>query len=220
MWLMNDWIESQYDYNVRDGKPREEAGYDESSPDELSCYRAMYAHFMEQEITLKTQESAHLTTHGTTPKEEADLTRRSLVMRNLEIATNSHMVSSDIGHHMLVLIVDLTEADRKDGMSDCDSSTSTDRESEIKADECDMKGAAFENDLDSSTSSESKICRESDKGMTVTKATEMGSVDQSLVADDSARPFDEDIISTNASVTELSATNETELREQEEESIC
>lgn len=70
MWLMNDWIESQYDYKLREGKPREEAGYDESSPDELSCYRAMYAQFMEQEITLNTRKSAHLTINGTTPNKK------------------------------------------------------------------------------------------------------------------------------------------------------
>ncbi|KAM0796934.1 kinase-like domain-containing protein, partial [Usnea florida] len=99
LWLMHDYIETQYDYDVLAGKPRKEAGYDESSPDELSCYRAVYAQFMEQEIAIHTNGMA--TTHGTTSKEEADLTRRSLVMRNLEIATNDPMVAPDIVDHIL-----------------------------------------------------------------------------------------------------------------------
>ena len=215
MWLMNDWIESQYDYDIREGRPREEAGYDESSPDELSCYRAMYAQFMEQEITLNTKESAHLTINGTTPKEEADVTRRSLVMRNLEIATNSPMVTSDIVHHMLALIVDLTETDWEDGVSDCDSFASTDEEIEIEEDECDMEGAAVENDLDGSIGSENKICSDSDEDSTHTKATEIGNVDHSLTIDGSARPFDEDVFSTTASVFEPLSFNEADFREQQ-----
>ena len=120
LWLMHDYIETQYDYDVFAGKPRKEAGYDESSPEELSCYRAVYAQFMEQEIAMNTNGIA--TTHGTTSKEEADLTRRSLVMRNLEIATNDPMVAPDIVDHILALIVDLTETDKENKpMVACDS---------------------------------------------------------------------------------------------------
>lgn len=221
IWLMNDWIESEYDYNIREGKPREEAGYDESSPDELSCYRAMYAQFMEQEITLNTKDSAHLTINGTTPKEEADVTRRSLVMRNLEIAANSPMVTSDIVDHMLALVVDLTETDWEDGVSDCDSSASIDDEIEIEADECDMEAAAVENDLDGSIGNESEIGgSDNDEGSTHTKATEMGNVDRSLVDDDSVRPFDEDVISTTAFVSEPSNLDEVDFREQQKASCA
>ena len=219
MWLMNDWIESQYDYNIKEGKPREEAGYDESSPDELSCYRAMYAQFMEQEITLNTKESAHLTINGTTPKEEADVTRRSLVMRNLEIATNSPMVTSDIVHHILALIVDLTDADWEDGVSGRDSSSSMDGEIEIEANECDEDGAVVNDISGGRNSSETNICSDSNEGSD-TKATEMGNLDQLLAADNSAHGFDKDVISTNTSVSEPSTLNEADFRKQENASCA
>lgn len=218
-WLMHDWIESQYDYNIEDNKPRAEAGYDESSPDELSCYRAMYAQFMEQEIRLNSKDSADLTIYGTTPKEEADITRRSLVMKNLDIATSSHIVAADVVHHMLALIVDLTEADWEDGESDCDSSSSTDSHMETEASLCDVEDiedAVVENISDgiSRSNSEDHDCIDNDKGSTDTKSTETVNPDESLVTDDAAYHLKNDVVSTHASLNEPSNSNGAESREQ------
>lgn len=217
IWLMHDWIESQYDYNIEERKPRAEAGYDESSPDELSCYRAMYAQFVEQEVKCNTKESGYLTLHGTTPKEEADVTRRSLVMRNLEIATNSPMVASDIVHHMLASIVDLTEADWEDGESDCDSSSPTDSNIQTEESRCDVEEADAGRILDgssSSSSSENNSRGDSDDGSIDSKTTETGILDQCLVTDDLAYHSDIDVVGAKASVNESSTSNEAEFREQ------
>lgn len=213
MWLMHDWIEAQYDYDINAGKPREEAGYDESSPEELSCYRAMYAQFMEQEIALNTVGPAHLTIHGTTPREEADLTQRSLVIRNLEIATDTPKLTSDIMDHMLALIVDLTEADWETEQSDSDSSSSTDGEIEAEAMERHMDSGTVESVSDSS--SKSNICSDSDKDSTISKATEIGDKDQAMVAYDSVDHLDMGVVNMDASVSEPSPPNQFETQEQE-----
>ena len=215
IWLMHDWIETQYDYDISAGKPREEAGYNESSPNELSCYRAMYAQFMEQEIALNTKGSAHLTVHGTTPKEEADVTRRSLVMKNLEIATNTPMVTSDIVDHMLALIVDLTKLDWEDVQPDCDSSFSTQNEIETEMIERKLGSATVEYVSGSSGSgSESNICSNSDKDSTDTKVTEIDDEDQAMVANDSTNHFDDKAVNMDAFVTEPPLLSEVEAREQ------
>lgn len=140
------------------------------------------------------------------------------MIRNLEIATNSPMVTSDIVHHMLALIVDLTEADWEDGESEYDSSSSTDSENETKANECDMDDIILENTPDDISSSEGDNYSVCDKGSTDNKATEMGNVDQSLVIEDSAHHFDKEIVSKNASVSEPSTLNEAEFREQGKDS--
>lgn len=219
MWLMHDWIESQYDYDIGARAPREEAEYDESSPNELSCYRAMYAQFVEQEITLSTKGPKHLTVHGTTPKEEADITRRSLVMRNLEIATNSPMVTSDIVDHMLALIVDLTEADWEDREPRCASPSATDLGNETEEMECDVEDATVENILkgsSSSSSSESNICSNSDDSSMDTKATEIGNEVPSLIAGDLAQLFDSEVVNTNTSVSEPSIAPKVGMQEQDQ----
>ena len=216
IWLMNDWIETQYDYDVSAGKPRDEAGYDESSPNELSCYRAMYAQFMEQEIVFNTKGLAHLTIQGTTPKEEADVTRRSLMMKNLEIATNTPMVTADIVDHMLAMIVDLTKADWDDGQPDCDSSSSTASEIETRVVEHndERDNATMEHALDTS-SSQGETCGGSDEGGTNIKATEADGEDQVMVANVSVHQFDEKVVNVETPVYEPSHLNEVETQEQE-----
>ncbi|CAD6573427.1 MAG: hypothetical protein ASARMPRED_006075 [Alectoria sarmentosa] len=213
MWLMHDWIETQYDYDINAGKPREEVGLDESSPEELFCYRAMYAQFMEQEIVLNTVGPAHLTIYGTTPKEEADVTRRSLVIRNLEIGTDTPKLTSDIVDHMLALIVDLTEADWETRQSDCDSSSSTDGEIEAEAMERYMDSGTVESVSESS--SKSNICSDSNKDSTDSKATEIDDEDQAIVAYDSVDHLEKGVVNMDASVSEPSPPNRFETQEQE-----
>lgn len=72
---------------MEEGKPYETCDYEENSSDELASYRAMYARFTEIELERKTRGPYMLTGPGITPKQEADLTRRSLLMRSLKLAT-------------------------------------------------------------------------------------------------------------------------------------
>ena len=183
LWLMHDYIETQYDYDVLAGKPRKEAGYDESSPDELSCYRAIYAQFMEQEIAMNTNGMA--TNHGTTTKDEADLTRRSLVMRNLEIATNDPMVAPDIVDHILALLVDLTETDKEEQESDSDLSSSRDSLTPVKMVDFNGDGTSLEDTPGSSNSSSSPCDICSHGGSTKSNASESHKENKLMVACDS-----------------------------------
>ena len=183
LWLMHDYIETQYDYDVLAAKPRKEAGYDESSPDELSCYRAVYAQFMEQGIAINTKGMA--TTNGNTSKEEADLTRRSLVMRNLDIATNDPMVAPDIVDHILALIVDLTETDKEDKKSDSELSSSKDSFTPVKMMEFNGDGTSFEDTQGSSNSSRSPGNIYGDGESTKSKVSEIHNENKNMVAYDS-----------------------------------
>ena len=217
MWLMHDYVETQYDYDVFAGKPRKEAGYDESSPDELSCYRAVYAQFMEQAIALNTKGNA--TTHGTTSKEEADTTRRSLVMRNLEIATNDPMVTPDIVDHILALIVDLTEADRDNMESDSDSSLSENSHIPAKVVESNGDGTVLEDGQGSSSSSSSgspcNIYSDSDGDSTKSKASEIQEENKTMVECDPVHHDEQKPVVRSTSGFEPVPPNEAETEERE-----
>lgn len=215
LWLMHDYIETQYDYDVFAGKPRKEAGYDESSPDELSCYRAVYAQFMEQEIALNTNGMA--TTHGTTSKEEADVTRRSLVMRNLEIATNDPMVTPDIVDHILALIVDLTETEREDIMSDSDLSSDEDSHTPAKVVEFNRDDTTLEDAQCSSSSSSSpcNIYSESDRDSTKSKYSEIHKENNAMVAFDPVHNGDQKPIVTSTSENRPLPPNAVETKNRE-----
>ena len=217
LWLMHDYIETQYDYDVFAGKPRKQAGYDESSPDELSCYRAVYAQFMEQEFALKTNGMA--TTHGTTSKEEADVTRRSLVMRNLEIATNDPMVTPDIVDHILALIVDLTETDRDDMMSDSDLFSSEVSHTPAKVVGFNGDGTALEDAQGSSSSSSSpcNICSESDGDSTKSKISEILKESNTMITCDPIHHDEKGPIIRSTSEFEPLPPNEVETEERENE---
>lgn len=108
---MRDWVPYYYVYDEREGKTEEDAGYEESSPAELASYRALYAHFMEKEIERQTGGPDRVTTFGTLPKQEAQLTRRSLVMRDLNLAGSSPFLTANIMCHILNQIEQVTEAD-------------------------------------------------------------------------------------------------------------
>ena len=113
LWLMRDWVPFCYLYDIREGRTEEDAGYEESSPAELASYRAVYAHFMEKEIERLTGGPNQVTTFGTLPKQEAQLTRRSLVMRDLGLAASSPFLIPNILCHILHEIERVTEPEWK-----------------------------------------------------------------------------------------------------------
>ena len=125
LWLMRDWVPYFYLYDIRAGKTEDDAGYEESSPAELASYRALYAHFMEKEIERHTGGSDQATTFGTLPKQEAQLTRRSLVMRDLDLAASSPFLTTNILSHIVYQIEKVTEPDWGDMEIDMDSVSST-----------------------------------------------------------------------------------------------
>ena len=114
LWLMRDWVPYYYVYDEQERKTEEDADYEESSPAELASYRAMYARFMEKEIERQTGGPDRVTTFGTLPKQEAQLTRRSLVMRDLNLAGSSPFLTSNVMCHILNQIEQVTEADWED----------------------------------------------------------------------------------------------------------
>lgn len=126
LWLMRDWVPYYYVYDIREKRTEEDAGYEESSPAELASYRALYAHFMEKEVERQTGGPDQVTTFGTLPKQEALLTRQSLVLRDLDLAASSPFLLTNILCHILFEIESVTEPEWKyldqDMMSeDCSS---------------------------------------------------------------------------------------------------
>lgn len=109
LWLMRDWVPFYYLYDIRERGPEEDAGYEESSPAELASYRALYAHFMEKEVERQTGGPEQVTAFGTLPKQEALLTRRSLVLRDLDLAASSPFLLTNILCHILNEIESVTE---------------------------------------------------------------------------------------------------------------
>ncbi|CAF9943460.1 MAG: hypothetical protein ALECFALPRED_000404 [Alectoria fallacina] len=92
LFLIKDYDPVNYDYDVKAGKPYE--GYDANSPAELSCYRAMYAQFMEACLTKEeranmdkgARQAARVRKART---EAANMTRKSLVIGILELAASA-----------------------------------------------------------------------------------------------------------------------------------
>lgn len=138
LWLMRDWVPSRYKYDIQEGKPCIDAGYEESSPAEIASYRAVYAQLMEVEIEKMTGGSDETTTLGTLPKHEADLTRRSLVMRNLDLSAGDRWVALSTVNHIIDQIEEVTAPDWEGTESDMDSISScssvSDSESDIDSD--------------------------------------------------------------------------------------
>ena len=138
LWLMRDWVPLRYKYDIQEGKPCIDAGYEESSPAEIASYRAVYAQLMEVEIEKMTGGSDETTTLGTLPKHEADLTRRSLVMRNLDLSAGDPWVALSTVNHIIDQIEEVTAPDWEGTESDMDSISScssvSDSESDIDSD--------------------------------------------------------------------------------------
>ena len=124
LWLMRDWVPSRYNYDTEAGKVSSDAGYQESSPAELATYRALYAQSMEVEIANLTGGSKTATTFGTLPKDEARLTRRSLIMRHLDLSAGDPWAALSAINHIIDQIEELTAPEWDDTDSDTDSFSS------------------------------------------------------------------------------------------------
>ena len=134
LWLMRDWVPFYYEYDIQERRPEENSGYEESSPAELASYRALYAHFMEKEIERQTGGPDRATAFGTLPKEEAQLTRRSLVMRDLDLAASTPFLLTNILSHVLYEIESVTDTEWQYLESDVDTCSDTSSTSEKTVD--------------------------------------------------------------------------------------
>lgn len=123
LWLMRDWVPSRYRYDAEKGQSFAD-GYEESSPAELASYRALYAHFMDLEIEKMTGGPHKATTFGTLPKHEAKLTRRSLVMRSIDLSAGDPWAALCTVNHIIDQIEELTAPEWEDADSDTSSFTS------------------------------------------------------------------------------------------------
>ena len=137
---MRDWVPYYYLYDIRQGKTEEDAGFEESSPAELASYRALYARFIEKEIERHTGGPDRATTFGTLPKQEAQLTRRSLIMRDLDLAAGSPFLTTDILSHIVYQIEKITEPDWGDMEIDMDSISSTTSSKDAAENDSDTNG--------------------------------------------------------------------------------
>lgn len=134
LWLMRDWVPYYYLYDIREGKTEDDAGYEESSPAELASYRALYAHFMEKEIERQTGGPDQVTTFGTLPKQEAQFTRRSLVMRDLDLAASSPFLTTNILCHIVNQIEKVTEPEWGEMGLEVDSDSSCSSGDDVESD--------------------------------------------------------------------------------------
>ncbi|KAF6219040.1 hypothetical protein HO133_005584 [Letharia lupina] len=93
-WLIRDWDPVNYNWDIEAHEPKSYSGRPENTPDELVCYRAMYAQFIEM---LLPTDSAGIKTG----KMEADIiTRMSLITESLEVAVNRPMATGQIIGHL------------------------------------------------------------------------------------------------------------------------
>ncbi|MCJ1260926.1 hypothetical protein MMC22_000790 [Lobaria immixta] len=96
-WLTRDWDPAKYGYG--DGRTGADAGCLENSPEELARYRAMYLQFMEQCLT-KDEESkgffSKSTLNSISSHGSAKITRRSIVIENLQIAADDPVCTIEI----------------------------------------------------------------------------------------------------------------------------
>ena len=152
LWLMRDWVPFNYEYDIRERRPEEGAGFEESSPAELASYRALYAHFMEKEIERQTGGPNQVTAFGTLPKQEAQLTRQSVIMRDLDLAASNPILLTDILSHIISEIELVTEPEWRD----LDLGMNTDSDSEIDSSSSDRMTIDRVGDTNSSTKIVSK----------------------------------------------------------------
>ena len=179
LWLMRDWVPSRYNYDTEAGKVFADAGYEESSPAELATYRALYAQATEAEIAKLTGGSKTATAFGTLPKHEAELTRRSLIMRHLDLSAGDPWAAVSSVNHMLDEIEELTAPEWDDTDSDTDSLSS-----------CSSVG-----DSDTTTNSEideemwqATILKDTEQGSSVSADVSVHDVEQEFGENESVEP--------------------------------
>lgn len=124
LFSIKDYDPVDYDYDVKAGKLYD--GYDANSPTELSCYRAMYAQFMEACLTKDERANMDKDPRRAARvrkarKEAANITRRSLVFGILELAASAPHLTTRMMTNMFEELGRLTAAEW-----DTDSSTTSD----------------------------------------------------------------------------------------------
>ena len=121
-FLVGDYNPTYYDYDVKADRPEE--GCDECSPNELKCYRALYAQFIEKSLG---------------NSQAADVTRRSLVMNSLDIASSNPVIALKVISHLFKEIEHLVDAQGELDLSDiaCDTASATSSDTDEDVDEID-----------------------------------------------------------------------------------
>ena len=157
LFLTKDYDPVNYDYDLKNGKPFE--GYDANSPAELSCYRAMYAQFIEACLTKDERadldkDSRQAARVFKARKEASNMTRRSLVAEILELAASAPHLTTRILTNMVEEIERLTAAEW-----DANSST-TESVKGCESDNDEGEGIADTtiSQMDSNSSLEDKVC--------------------------------------------------------------
>lgn len=96
-WLTRDWDPAKYGYGY--GRAGADAEYLENSPEELARYRAMYLQFMEQCLTKDGGSKgsfSECTINSILSDGSAKITRRSIVVENLQIAADDPVCTFEI----------------------------------------------------------------------------------------------------------------------------
>lgn len=92
-WLIRDWDPVTYNWDVEAHEPKSYSGRPENTPDELVCYRAMYAQFIETLLSNDPSTSR-------TGKVEATITRMSVITKSLEVAVNMPQFTGQMVGHL------------------------------------------------------------------------------------------------------------------------
>ena len=116
IWLMQDWMCNTRGYAV--------------DFEEMESLRAMYAQFMEAEIERRVGGPGKLTELGTTPRQEADITRRSLLMKMLDYAANWPCHTEEVVDNIYQFVEELMEEEKNAEHSNGDAADGTDDYSE------------------------------------------------------------------------------------------
>ena len=130
-FLTEDFDPDNYDYDVGAGEPK--AGCLANSPEELACYRAMYAQFMESYLsendrTAMAKNPRHARRIRMSRKDAANLTRKSLVTTTLQLAAKAPSEMQGLMKHLFEEIEKLTVAKWPDMPATADSREPNDSE--------------------------------------------------------------------------------------------
>ena len=123
-FLTEDFDPDNYDYDVGAGEPK--AGCLADSPEELACYRAMYAQFMESYLsendrTVMAKNPRNARRIRMSRKNAANLTRKSLVTTTLQLAAKAPSEMRESMKHLFKDIEKLTAAKWPDMPATVDS---------------------------------------------------------------------------------------------------
>lgn len=115
-WLTRDWDPAMYGYwRGRVG----DDGCPENSPEELARYRAMYLQFMEQCLSKNDESKSHFS-RSTLNHDFAKITRRSIVIENLQIAADDPACTGEIVNKIFDEIADQTSPQGDPQVEDSD----------------------------------------------------------------------------------------------------